>query len=1236
MSSNRFLLLAFLGAVLGACAQDPNSIVCPTTGITCPTGTICAAAQPVCLVSSCGNGLTDSGEQCDDGNIHEGDGCSPNCKREECGNSIQDPGEVCDDGNTESGDGCAGDCESEEDCGNGVVDVGEDCDDMNDDNTDACVRCKDAACGDGFKRTGFEECDGDNMGNPNVDGDSCSASCQLEGCHNGRLDPGEECDDMNLDNTDACVFECKDARCGDLVIRAGIEECDGDVGPDDTCSDTCRLNGCGNGIQDPGEQCDDGCLAGVAGTCEPADDGDGCSSSCTFENCGNGVVDSGEQCDGNGTGTGGETADCNIDCTMSVCGDGKRNALDMEECDNGPTSDPTGNGDLRNCTLACKLNFCGDGKVDQQAPGIEACDEGPGGNLDDGMGCSSTCTFEGCGNGVINPGEDCEDGNSINADSCINCRAARCGDGFVHAGFEQCDGTAGTKPAGHNEATCGTTGAAACRWQYCGNGFLEGAEQCDDGNNNSGDGCTASCIREYCGDGVDNNGSAEQCDGGGETATCDIDCSTASCGDGIVNDLFTVPSTGGKKEQCDDGGNANNDGCSSTCQFERCGNNILDNGEQCDGTALPTPPVAGATCGTTGVNACRWVYCGNGILEGTEQCDNGLTGPNANSNTAACKANCTVNTCGDGFVLAGIEGCDDGSANNGPSKDCTALCQPNRCGDGFRDQTGASQEQCDDGNASNADSCTTTCRTPTCGDAQINGSEECDDGNTANGDGCQGNCNVTNNWTCTGTSFSICTRNPGCGNGFKESGEGCDDGDMSNGDGCSSTCQEENGWNCTEQSGFSVCTFPQVCGDGVITAPETCDFGMTDNNGTDCANGSPPAYGLQNACVACTNLCVATVSADFCGDGAINGGGEVCDGAALGGATCMSLGQGTGTLACTAGCTYNTSGCSGFALNVTVTGSGTVSSNPVGITTCGAGGSGDCTNDYSSGTMVTLTATPAQGASFTGWSGACSGMTSTCTVTMTAARNVTAAFSTVFTLNVSITGAGTGSVASNPTGINCPGDCTENYASGMVTLTATAAGGSIFTGWSGACSGTSTTCTVTMSAARNVTANFATAFTLNVGVTGNGTVNSAPTGIVACAAAAGDCDEPYASGTMVTLTATPTAGNVFTGWSGACSGSGTCTVTMSAARNVTATFATAFTLTVTKAGGTGTVSSSPAGISNCGGASMPDCTEDYATGTSVTLTASTATSGWTGCATMTTTTCTVTMDMARAVTATFP
>jgi uncharacterized repeat protein (TIGR02543 family) len=285
--------------------------------------------------------------------------------------------------------------------------------------------------------------------------------------------------------------------------------------------------------------------------------------------------------------------------------------------------------------------------------------------------------------------------------------------------------------------------------------------------------------------------------------------------------------------------------------------------------------------------------------------------------------------------------------------------------------------------------------------------------------------------------------------------------------------------------------------------------------------------------------------------------------------------------------------------------------------------------------MGTLTATPATGSDFTGWSGACAG-TGSCVVTMTAAQSVTATFTLqTFTLSASVDGTGSGTVTSSPSGINCPGDCSEVYDyNTMVTLTATPATGSDFTGWSGDCTGTDP-CVVTMDQARSVTATFTLQmFTLSVskGGAGSGSVSSSPAGID-CGS---DCSEDYDYNTEVTLTATPDTGSVFGGWGGDCTGTGACVVTMDQARSVTANFEVGtFVLTVAKDGdGVGTVSSSPAGI-DCGS----DCSESYSYNTVVTLTATAGArsvfTGWSGSGCTGTGTCEVTMSEARSVTATF-
>ena len=274
-------------------------------------------------------------------------------------------------------------------------------------------------------------------------------------------------------------------------------------------------------------------------------------------------------------------------------------------------------------------------------------------------------------------------------------------------------------------------------------------------------------------------------------------------------------------------------------------------------------------------------------------------------------------------------------------------------------------------------------------------------------------------------------------------------------------------------------------------------------------------------------------------------------------------------------------------------GSGTVVSSPAGIS-CGT----TCSANFATGTDVTLTATPASGSTFTGWSPSslCSG-TGTCSITMSQAESVTATFSST-SLTVSKAGSGSGTVTSSPAGISCGTTCSSAFSSGtIVTLTETPASGSTFTGWSGACSGSGTTCSVTMSAAESVTATFASlTMPLTVVEIGNGTgsVISSPAGIN-CGAT---CSYSFTTGSSVTLTAVAGSGSTFAGWSGACSGTGSCVVTMSAAESVNATF---------------TLPTQPLYINAGGGAAPPYIAdEDYSGGTTASYTNAVSTSLLTG------------------------
>ncbi len=143
------------------------------------------------------------GEQCDDGNLVDGDGCDGNCTISACGNGIATAGEQCDDGNGIDGDGCDGNC-TRSGCGNGLRTSKEQCDDGNLNDGDGCDHnCRPTGCGNGVQ-TDNEECDdGDH-----IDGDGCDSGCRLSRCGNATVTGLEQCDDGNDVNGDGCENNC--------------------------------------------------------------------------------------------------------------------------------------------------------------------------------------------------------------------------------------------------------------------------------------------------------------------------------------------------------------------------------------------------------------------------------------------------------------------------------------------------------------------------------------------------------------------------------------------------------------------------------------------------------------------------------------------------------------------------------------------------------------------------------------------------------------------------------------------------------------------------------------------------------------------------------------------------------------------------------------------------------------------------------------------------------------------
>jgi hypothetical protein len=274
----------------------------------------------------------------------------------------------------------------------------------------------------------------------------------------------------------------------------------------------------------------------------------------------------------------------------------------------------------------------------------------------------------------------------------------------------------------------------------------------------------------------------------------------------------------------------------------------------------------------------------------------------------------------------------------------------------------------------------------------------------------------------------------------------------------------------------------------------------------------------------------------------------------------------------------------------------------------------------------TVSAFAATGSTFTGWSGAsCSG-TGACTLSLAAPATVTATFSLpLVQLNVLKSGNGAGTVTSDSYGINCGTACSATVPpSTTITLTATASLGSSFAGWTGGgCSGVAS-CTVLVTSATSVTANFTLGiYPLNVTKTGTGTGTVQSTdGTIVCGTT---CSASLKYGDTITLNATPDVGSTFAGWSGGgCSGTGPCAVVIGAATTVNAKFTLGrVTLTVKKMGTSeGKVSSNPGNIS-CG----TTCSAVFDYGTKVELTATPAILstfvGWAGPTCTGTGTCTM-------------
>jgi cysteine-rich repeat protein len=752
-------------------------------------------------------------EECDDDNRESGDGCNAQCETEmidgACGDFARSGGEECDDGNLDPGDGCNASCH-EERCGNGAIDAGEECD-------------------------------------PPAAG-SCTDSCVVEtvNCGDGEVQPsdGEECDDENDVQGDGC-HDCRE-ECGDERIDAAIgEECEPTYS--DRCSDACRwLPACGDGEVNAiaNEECDpsDGVTCVACRRVDPP------PASC-------------EGGAGGQLGSGGEGGGCSEDpvCVPSGVPDLVRNGTFDTNTDEWAAHSSIislalvddGDPEPQALQVTAELGSIRALSGAIQCIPVQAGREYPlearyfiPASAPAGVGASVTALlYQGtsCTGAFLRPPGGGPEGRVRGAWTPYQYTidtSALSGEGrlLLRLNVSRPANVEGSRVI-WDSVTLRQPGAA------CGDCTLNTGETCDDGNQSSGDGCSAGCTLEVCGDGT--QAAAEACDDGNQVFDLPGDTCTPSC---------RIPS------ECE------------TCADASCGTAL----DQC--LALEGEAEEGRRQGTA-----RSVLCDE-LRNCVHETACNVVPRSTTGQSGAFLENCYCGTAG----TACFE--ERGAANGSCRKQVEAALESNEPSTIAARFSGADADYpiaATVGALLNCEqsACGATCgHTPECGDGYIQDRnleytfvvdrqevpcsddltytgrgcsfEECDDGNIATGDGCDESCFLE-----------------ACGNHVRQEGEDCDDGNRESGDGCSSECVAEyecgNGTveepfeECDPTGGEKVCTEAEfdddptqcgcdaqctriVCGNGVVQRPaEECDPLHDLSCGEDCR------FGESNACEDC-------------------------------------------------------------------------------------------------------------------------------------------------------------------------------------------------------------------------------------------------------------------------------------------------------------------------------------------------------------------------------------------------